>query len=1152
MMFSMGLGDFMRNFWKLFLTFVFLVCLCFLFVNAQAEERPDSLVGNVFGDGCQWCINDGVLYIWPENGISGTLPSYTYYSYWPWYNQRTSVVRVVVEDGVHSAYGLYGLFYGMTNCVSMDLLGLDTLNTGNMGYMFYNCSKLTNLDVFGFVTSNVTNMSYMFYNCSLLETLDLSSFNTRVVSNMNNMFYGCACLRSVSLGEAFSFKNNIYNVANFGLLPTPSAFQSTGCWIREDGVYGPYTSGEMQTNYSGVMAGVWIWEIGQPTLCAVLYSNGDLVFQSSSVPDESRGTVVGVYTGFDKDMYFSGSFAPWYVNHSSIYRVVFLTDVKPVSTAYWFYGCDKLTNVIDVSRLDTSDVVDMQYMFSYCSLLFSLDLSDWDTSNVMNMQYMFNNCTSLLSLDVTNFDTSKVTNMYSMFYNCRVLASLDLSSFDTNKVTSMSYMFYNCQELTFLDLSIFDTSCVTTMQGMFYYCSKLINVDVSNFDTGKVTNMGSMFAYCNNLVGVDVSDFDTHSVTDMSYMFQNCSKLTFLDVSHFDTSKVYNMSSMFYGCFVLSVLDVSSFDTGRVTNMYSMFYNCRVLVNIDVSNFDVSRVSNMSCMFYSCQCLSSLDVSRWNTSSATDMSSMFYGCSNLENLNVFDWNTSKVTSMYYMFYNCSKLKTLDLSNWATSKVTSAYYMFYNCSSLFLLDVSSFDMSKLSSMHYMFYNRSSVKELDLSGFSTANVTNMQNMLQGCISLRCIELPSSFNFKGNNISYTSYWAILPMPPSSADGKWVRDDGVYGPYTPTELRDNWAPSMAGTWVWAVPDNDTGLYAVMYSNGDLVFQTGILPDKSRGSISVIYDFDDSVDYGSDLPWNTKKGAIRRIVFAEPISPVSMAYWCSNMRRFVGFESVTNLTTSNVSSMRSLFENCSSLGGLDLSTFDTSNVTDMGRMFAGDDSLSEIKLGSNFSFKGNGITDETKQAVLPTPSYEDPYTGLWVRRDDISYQRTSRELTNDYDASYAGDWVWDRQMYFDGRIDYELTDSENTSGVVDSYDLIDVTFTNTMVVVPVSVNFMVNKIADFDYDRGDFSFDLFDSEGNIVQTATNSAMFLDSNESRSTVMFDSVTFDAIGDYRYYVREVKGSNGSVDYDESWFVIDVSVNRDEYGVMSADVVYSALQ
>ena len=63
-----------------------------------------------------------------------------------------------------------------------------------------------------------------------------------------------------------------------------------------------------------------------------------------------------------------------------------------------------------------------------------------NTSNVTNMESMFSRCSSLSTVPL--FDTSRVTNMGSMFYNCSKLTTVPL--FDTSSVTDMSWMFGGC------------------------------------------------------------------------------------------------------------------------------------------------------------------------------------------------------------------------------------------------------------------------------------------------------------------------------------------------------------------------------------------------------------------------------------------------------------------------------------------------------------------------------------------------------------------------------------------------------------------------------------------------------------------------------------------------------------------------------------
>ena len=207
----------------------------------------------------------------------------------------------------------------------------------------------------------------------------------------------------------------------------------------------------------------------------------------------------------------------------------------------------------------------------------------FNTSNVTNMNYMFTDCSSLTSLDVSGFNTSNVTTMWGMFRDCSSLTSLDLGGFNTSNVTNMRDMFYNCSSLTSLDLSDFNTSKVTNMNGMFGFCGSLISLDLSSFNTSNVTNMNYMFFYCSSLTSLDLSSFNTSQVTNMNGMFASCSSLTSLDLSSFNTSQVTNMRDMFYNCPKLTTtINIMNANVTDYTGMFgsaATSSNAKITVN---------------------------------------------------------------------------------------------------------------------------------------------------------------------------------------------------------------------------------------------------------------------------------------------------------------------------------------------------------------------------------------------------------------------------------------------------------------------------------------------------------------------------------------------------------------------------------------------
>lgn len=186
---------------------------------------------------------------------------------------------------------------------------------------------------------------------------------------------------------------------------------------------------------------------------------------------------------------------------------------------YYYSGAE-----LDISRLDTSNVTDMRYMFNSCSNLVSVDVGNFNTSNVNNMNGVFYYCLKLeLIHGIENWDTSKVTNMSQMFNDCAVIYSLDISHFNTEKVRDAGSMFANCKSLTSLNLPIFNK--LTNINSMFFQCSAIQNIDLSNLNTASLVLVSQLFYKCENLVTIQ-GTLDLYSVTNNSNMFYNTYVLT--------------------------------------------------------------------------------------------------------------------------------------------------------------------------------------------------------------------------------------------------------------------------------------------------------------------------------------------------------------------------------------------------------------------------------------------------------------------------------------------------------------------------------------------------------------------------------------------------------------------------------------------------
>ena len=101
------------------------------------------------------------------------------------------------------------------------------------------------------------------------------------------------------------------------------------------------------------------------------------------------------------------------------------------------YKISSLKSLPDISKWNTSNVIDMSEMFSYCIALENMpDISKWNFSNCTDLSNMLRNCKSLKNIpDISKWDISKVRNMSCIFRGCESLKSLpDISKWNTSNV----------------------------------------------------------------------------------------------------------------------------------------------------------------------------------------------------------------------------------------------------------------------------------------------------------------------------------------------------------------------------------------------------------------------------------------------------------------------------------------------------------------------------------------------------------------------------------------------------------------------------------------------------------------------------------------------------------------------------------------------
>ncbi len=115
--------------------------------------------------------------------------------------KKLTIIEGIENLNTQNVTDMGGMFLGCDALTSLDVSHFNTENVTNMSYMFSVCSLLTTIDVSHFNTSKVTNMAAMFGHCSSLTSLDLSNFNTENVTNMLHMFNDCHTLTTLDLSS---------------------------------------------------------------------------------------------------------------------------------------------------------------------------------------------------------------------------------------------------------------------------------------------------------------------------------------------------------------------------------------------------------------------------------------------------------------------------------------------------------------------------------------------------------------------------------------------------------------------------------------------------------------------------------------------------------------------------------------------------------------------------------------------------------------------------------------------------------------------------------------------------------------------------------------------------------------------------------------
>lgn len=528
--------------------------------------------------------------------------------------------------------------------------------------------------------------------------------------------------------------------------------------------------------------------------------------------------------------------------------------------------------------------------------------------------------------------------LYGPLYN-------DLYNMRTINGTNMVGLYAYCI-VPELDLSILDTSKATDMRCMFSNCSSSINID--GWDTSKVTNMYNMFQYFSG--SIDISKLDFSSATNVGNMFNqtNTDNIILTGLSFPGTTKLDNMFSSAKG----TAIDLSSWDISNITNMYNMFYNA-----------EYKRIN----------------LTGWKTTNVTDMSSMFYNYSNpLEELIIPDWdmtNTTGYSNFYYVNNSSYKntLRLIDLSRSNDTTITKIASFLPTRTTTTYGDVIVPSNTSQATFDTLIakYWRPIGADLSPDPTSAEIISEFDDIRPGKSTRVCIGAWEPWYADPSKVEIIM---VSDESIATMDGDRITSKGIIGDIL-LEARVIDTQEIVATKTITVSEEDlspnvikfrasyiyTGTYAAILTvnNTEIKSSKALVYDKYLD----IYSYDagvpiTSIKFGADsycklteiVKLNTSNlTRVSSLFSGQKFTQIDMSDWnTSNITHMDGMFAVnsqlisldlSNFNTSNVITIQQMFMSCSSLRDLDLSNFDMTNVTYVSEMFYKCTSLQELRL---------------------------------------------------------------------------------------------------------------------------------------------------------------------------------------------------------------------
>ena len=200
---------------------------------------------------------------------------------------------------------------------------------------------------------------------------------------------------------------------------------------------------------------------------------------------------------------------------------------------------------------------------------------------------------------------------------------------------------------------------------------------------------------------------------------------------------------------------------------------------------------------------------------------------------------------------------------------------------------------------------------------------------------------------------------------------------------------------------------------------------------------------------------------------------------------------------------------------------------------------------KGGEYTFELKDAdgkVLGTTTNKADGTVKFTRKFTLS--NLGGAASKDFTYTIAEKPGTEPGMVYDTHaLIYKVTVADDGTGSLTATPQVtsgDKTFTNTYHPKETSVTLKATKrFTGGELAGGDFTFQLLDKDGNVIQTVQN--------DKDGKIAFQAISYDTPGDHDYTIKEVAGNDPTVVYDTKDVKVHIKVS-DEKGELKATATY----